>query len=346
MASPRAPLKIVACDAARPLAEEVARCLGTTVAAGGAQWFACGEGKFVVDDNVRGDDLYVFQDVIAPGHPRSVYDRYVMLLHAVEAAALSDAAHITAVLPYYPGARQDKRKNRVREGISAGLFARCLQEAGATRVVSVDLHNEAIAGMFDPGRCRLENVHLTHRMAGWLARHELCGDVVASPDVGGMERARQYAQELGRPLVGLSKERDYSQANTVLRSTLIGSVEGHSVLLVDDIIDTAGSVKAAVEELRDNGATDITVACAHPVMSGPAWDRLGALADRAAAEGWVFRVVGSSAVPQVDAPAWFQTYRVARLLADVVRSLNERGSVTDVQEADEVELTDPGFGER
>ena len=116
----------------------------------------------IIEQNVRGTDLYVFQSPVVPDDPRSTYDRFVMLLHAIEAAALSDAEWVTAVVPYFPGARQDKRKGRVREGISAGLFARMLQEAGAHRVVTVDIHNEAIAGMFNPIRCRLENVHLYH----------------------------------------------------------------------------------------------------------------------------------------------------------------------------------------
>lgn len=346
MTAPRAPLALFTCDAARPLANAVARRLEVELSPGRAIWFASGEGKYVIERNVRGHDVYIFQATIAPGHGRSVYDRFVMLLHAVEAAALSDAAYVTAVLPYYPGARQDKRKGRVREGISAGLFARCLQEAGASRVVCVDIHNEAIGGMFDPAVCSLENVFLTHRLATWLKRRGLCGQVVASPDVGGMERARMYAQELGTPLVALSKERDYSRPNTVLRSTLIGSVEGLDVLLVDDIIDTAGSVRAAVEELKANGATDITVACAHALMNGQAWDRLGGLAARAKEEGWRFTVVGSSAVCHSDTPAWYVEYRIDRLMADVVKSLNERGSVTDVQAADDGDAAEQGSSDR
>jgi ribose-phosphate pyrophosphokinase len=251
---------------------------------------------------------------------------------------LSDAEHITAVLPYYPGARQDKRKDRVREGISAGLFARMLQDAGATRVVTVDIHNEAIAGMFNPGRCRLENVHLTHRMARWCGRRGLCGDTVASPDVGGMERARKYAAELGTRLVGLSKERDYTTENHVLRSTLIGDVQGRDVMLVDDMIDTAGSVCAAVDTLKQGGARNITVTCAHPILSGPAWARLQAVADCAAAEGWRFCLVGSSSVRHIAPPPWYCEFSISSLLAQVIEQLNQRGSVTDVQQADDEEV--------
>jgi ribose-phosphate pyrophosphokinase len=331
----RADVHIMSCDAARPLAREVARRLGVELVKGCERWFACGEGKYVIEENIRGTDLYVFQNPICPGDARSVYDRFVMLLHAVEAAALSDAEWVTVVLPYYPGARQDKRKNRVREGIHAGLFARMLQEAGAHRVIAIDIHNEAIAGMFDPGRCRLENVQLNHRLARFLSNRGLAGDMVVSPDVGGMERARHYAAELSLGLAGLSKERDYSTVNRVLRSTLIGEVAGKDVLLVDDIVDTAGSVCAAVETLRDKGAGNITVACAHPILSGPAWDRLEAIAAVAASEGWRFTLVGSTSIVHPGAPDWFVPFEISGLLAEVIGHINNRGSVTGVIHADE-----------
>ncbi|MCB9778756.1 MAG: ribose-phosphate pyrophosphokinase [Alphaproteobacteria bacterium] len=335
----RAPLKLVACDAARDTAGRVAEILDAPLVGSREVWFACGEGKFILQENVRGDDLYIFQSPIYKGgdSDRSVYDRFVMLLHAVEAAALSDAEYITAVVPYYPGARQDKQKGRTREGISAGLFARCLQEAGATRVVCVDIHNLAVAGMFDPYRCRLENVFLTHRFAKWLRRRGLCGDIVASPDLGGMERARDYAAELSVGIVGLSKERDYTTENTVLRSTLIGDVAGKDVLLVDDMVDTGGSVVAAVDELRRAGAGNVTVACTHPIMSDPAWQRLSELHDRAHAAGWRFRMVGTSAIRHPDTPHWYLEYPIEPLLADVIDHINRRGSVTGVQQGDDPE---------
>ena len=330
----RAPLYLLTCDGGRPMATRVAAMLGRPLVDAHDRWFACREGKFVIHENIRGGDVYVFQAPLGPG-AGSVYDRFVMLLHAVEAAALSDAAFVTAVVPYFPGARQDKRKGRVREGISAGLFARCLEEAGASRVVAVDIHNEAIAGMFNPARCRLENLHLTHRLSAWLARRDLCCGVVASPDVGGMERARGYASELGFPLVALSKERDYSTVNKVLRSTLIGDVAGKDVLLVDDIVDTAGSACSAIAELKDEGAGDIVLACAHPVFSDPAMARLQAVADRAEGEGWRFRVVGATTIEHPDAPSWFVPFPVEPLMAQVIRMLNRRGSVTGVEQADD-----------
>ena len=336
----RAPIHIMSCAAGRPMAVAVANSLGAPLVESQDVWFSCGEGKAVIDQNVRGSDLYVFQSPIAPmDDERSTYDRFVMLLHAIEAAALSDAEWVTAVVPYFPGARQDKRKGRVREGISAGLFARLLQEAGAHRVVTVDIHNEAIAGMFDPVRCRLENVHLCHRLALWIDAKGLAGDTVAAPDVGGMERARHYAAELRAHLVGLSKERDYATVNSVKKSTLIGNVRDRDVLLVDDIIDTAGSVCAAVDELKRHGARHITVACSHPVLSGPAWSRLTEVAQRAESENWRFRVVGTSSVLHHQPPDFYLQFPISPLLAGVIGRINGRGSVTSLQQSDGAEVS-------
>jgi ribose-phosphate pyrophosphokinase len=335
LSTTRAPLQILSCAAARPLADEVARHLGVPLVRSQDLWFASGECKHTIEENIRGSDLYVFGAPIAPADSRSVYDRFIMVLHALEAASQSDAEWVTAVLPYFPGARQDKRKGRTREAISAGLFARMLQEAGAHRVVTVDIHNEAIGGMFDPSRCRLENVELCHRYAGWLRARGLAGDTVAAPDVGGLERARHFASELAADLVAISKERDYSRPNTVKSSTVIGEAADRDILLVDDIIDTAGSVVAAVQALKREGARNITVACSHPVMSGPAWQRLQALADEAQAGGWRFRVVGSSSIAHAAAPSWFETFPIAPLLGQVIAKINGRGSVTGAQEADE-----------
>ena len=240
MNTPRAPIGLISCSSGLNFANRVAGEISRPLVPVSETWFACGEGKMEINANVRGHDIYVIQSVIGNMDDHSVYDRFVMLLHAVEAAALSDAQYITAVLPYFPGARQDKRKGRTREGISAGLFARMLQSAGVDRVMSVEIHNDAIAGMFTPSMAHLENVLLTRHLAEWLWREGLIGDVVVAPDVGGLERARRYAEELSAGLAAISKERDYSQPNLVTQATLIGEVRDRDILLIDDIVDTAG----------------------------------------------------------------------------------------------------------
>lgn len=330
MPTPIAPLCLLTCESGRSFATGVAEQLSLPLVPTDESWFACGEGKLIIEANIRGCDAYVFQSCIGDQDELSVYDRFLMLLHAVEAVKLSDAMFVTAVLPYYPGARQDKRKGRTREGISAGLFARMLTAAGAHRVLTVEIHNDAIAGMFDASQTTLETVYLTKHMVRWIQERDIGGDVVVAPDVGGLERARWYAERLSADLAALSKERDYSSPNTVVRSTLIGQVSERDVLLVDDIIDTAGSVVAAIEELKHHGARDITVACAHPVLSGPAWDRLTGLANRAAEENWTFRLVGTSSVEHEKVPDWYLSFPIEALMSQVITKINSRGSVTGI----------------
>lgn len=330
--NPRAPIALMACDSGRTFAQLVAAEMKMDLVPSQETWFACGEGKFEIGTNVRGHDVYIFQSTAGPQDDRSIYDRFVMLLHAIEAAALSDAQYITAVVPYYPGARQDKRKGRTREGISAGLFARLLQSAGIDRVMTVEIHNDSIAGMFNPAMAHLENVFLTKHLVRWLQSQGLTGDVVVSPDVGYLERARAYAEEMSADLAALSKERDYSKPNQVFRSTLIGEVEDRNVLLVDDIVDTAGSVVAAVDELKLQGARNITVACVHPVFSDPAWQRLTELRAKAEQEDWEFRVVGTNVIEHATPPDWYFTFHIEGLVARVLEKINSRGSVTGVQD--------------
>ena len=328
--NPRAPIALMTCESGRAFAESVALQMGIKLLPTNETWFACGEGKFEIGANVRGHDVYIFQSTAGPQDERSIYDRFLMLLHAVEAAALSDAQYITAVVPYYPGARQDKRKGRTREGISAGLFARMMQSAGTDRVMTVEIHNDSIAGMFNPSVSHLENVFLTRQLVSWLRRQNLTGDVVVSPDVGYLERARAYAEELSADLAALSKERDYSKPNHVFRSTLIGEVRDRDVLLVDDIIDTAGSVVSAIDELKKQGARNINVACVHPLFNGSAWQRLTDIRTRAENEGWEFNMVGTSVICHEDTPHWYHTFHIEPLIAQVLEKINSRGSVTGV----------------
>lgn len=333
--NPRAPVALMACESGRAFAELVAKHMGVPLIPGEETWFACGEGKYEIHANVRGHDVYIFQSPAGPQDSLSIYDRFLMLLHAIEAAALSDAQYITAVIPYYPGARQDKRKGRTREGISAGLFARLMQSAGVDRVMTVEVHNDSIAGMFNPSTAHLENVFLTRHLVRWLKAQNLTGDVVVSPDVGYLERARHYAEELKADLAALSKERDYSKPNQVFRSTLIGEVADRDVLLVDDIIDTAGSVVSAVNELKDQGARNINVACVHPLFTEPAWERLTRIRQQAENDNWEFQLVGTNVICHENTPDWYNTFHIESLVAQILEKINSRGSVTGVQEQTE-----------
>lgn len=328
----RAPLCILACGDAAGLGLAVANELGVAAAASHDVWFASGEGKHVLDANVRGTDVYLFQRTLVPGSLRSVYDRFTMLLHAADAARHADADRVTVVLPYLPGCRQDKRKGRTREGVTTGLFARMLEAAGVSMVITVEPHTEAVVGCYEPSRCVFESVQLAPSFAHWFQALGLQDYVVASTDVGGLENARQYAQILGTGLVALSKERDYSQPNTVAATTVIGDPAGRDVLIVDDIVDTGGSVVAAATALWDAGARNIAVAGVHMLMSGPAWKRMASLRELASQRGVDFQLLGTSSVLHPQAPDWYRSMPLEPLLAKVVRSVNTRGSVRGVVE--------------
>jgi ribose-phosphate pyrophosphokinase len=340
------PLCLLACDEAAGLAAGVARGLSTEVTPSRDVWFSSGEAKHVIEANVRGCDVYIFQNTMGAGpngpggdRGRSPYDRTMALLHAVDAARHADAGRVTVVIPYLPGSRQDKRKNHVREGVSTGLMARLFAAAGVSMVVTVEPHNEAIVGAYVPSNCVFEAVTVCGPFAGFLEREGLACDVVASTDVGGLEMARSYANRLGRPIAALSKERDYSRPGTVAATTVIGEVRDRSVLIVDDIVDTAGSVASAVRALWAQGATDVVVAGVHVILSEPGWERLHALRAEAETRGVSLRVAATSSVLQPGAPPWYSTFALEDLLAQVIRSVNTRGSVRALENAPT--FTDP-----
>ncbi|MEO1233471.1 MAG: ribose-phosphate diphosphokinase, partial [Myxococcota bacterium] len=321
----RAPLCLVYCDPAADLAEGIGRVLRVPSTPSEDVWFPSGEAKHIVSDNVRGHDVYVFQRTITPGGDRSVYDNFMMALHAADALKLADADRVTLVMPYLPGTRQDKRK--LREGVSTGLFARLIMASGVSMVVTVEPHDEALVAGYDPRHCVLESVSLVKSFAKFIVDKGLSFDVVASPDVGGLENARFYAQTLNRDLAALSKERDYSKTSVVMRSTVLGDVSGRDILLVDDIVDTAGSVVSAVRALWAEGARGVTVACAHPVLSGPAWSRLHELRSEAEERGVAFAFCGTGSVMHPDPPDWYYCFSLEPLLAEVVKRINNKGAV-------------------
>lgn len=326
----RAPLCLIAGGEGRRLAERVGAELGHPVTPSHDTWFACGEGKHVIDANVRGNDVYVVQSIVCPGSDRTLYDRLMMALHVVDAARCADADRVTLIVPYLPGGRQDKRKGWAREGVSTGLLARLVEAAGVSMVITIEPHNEAVIGCY--GQSVFEGITVTRSLSRFLEARGLRRDVVASTDVGGLEMARSFAACLRCDIVALSKERDYSQPNVVSRSTLLGEVDGRSVMIIDDIIDTAGSVVAAVRTLWEHGATDVVVAAAHMLLSGPGWDRLHGLRSEALGRGVDFQVVGISHIHHAEAPAWYHEFAIEPLLAKVVRSVNTRGSVREAEE--------------
>ena len=259
-------LKIVTGSANPDLAKAICDHLGCQLTPTLATTFSDGELRIEIGDNVRGDDVFVIQPTCSPNINRNLVQLCLML----DALKRASAGRITAVIPYYGYARQD-RKVSPRAPISAKTVADFISVSGADRVVTIDLHAGQIQGFFN---CPVDNLYAAPVMLQPL--RELAHDniVIVSPDAGGVERARSYAKRLDAPLAIVDKRRD--KPNQAKAMHVIGDVEGKSAIIVDDIIDTAGTLCAGADVLLQYGATEIIACATHPVMSGPAIDRINA----------------------------------------------------------------------
>ncbi|MCD7974765.1 MAG: ribose-phosphate pyrophosphokinase [Phascolarctobacterium sp.] len=246
------------------LAREIASYLGTTVGDAVINRFNNGEIQVMINESVRGKDIFIVQPTCGP----IVNDNVMELLIMADAFKRASARHITAVVPYYGYARQD-RKARGREPITAKLMADLFETAGITRVVTIDLHAAQIQGFF--------NIPFDHMPGGpllaeYIYDKNLKNVVVVSPDLGGVARARGFAEKLGAPLAIVDKRRSHPGVAEVMN--LIGDVEGMMAIMVDDMVDTAGSLTEAAASLKKFGATDVYACCTHAVLTDPALERI------------------------------------------------------------------------
>lgn len=256
-------MKLFTGNANPALAEEIAAYLGIPVGNAKVARFADGEISCVVDESVRGVDVFVVQPNCPP-----VNEHLMELLIMIDAFKRASAARINAVIPYYGYARQD-RKTRARDPITAKLVANLIAMAGAHRVVAVDLHANQIQGFFDIPVDHLPGVPT---IAEYFKGKNLKNPVVLSPDVGGVTRARDLAARLEAPLAIIDKRRPAPNVSEVMN--VIGDVEGKSVIIIDDIIDTAGTLCSAAEVMKEKGAVEVYGCCTHPLFSGPAVERM------------------------------------------------------------------------
>ena len=305
-------LKIFTGNANPALAEEISDAMGLRMAEVSSEQFADGEHYIQVMENVRGADVFVVQPTCTP-----VDSNLMELLLMIDALKRASAERITAVLPYYGYARQD-RKDKPRVPISAKLVAGLLETAGADRVLTLDLHAAQIQGFFDIPVDHLfaSPVLIEHFRA--LSRPSL---TVVSPDAGGVERARAFAKRLNCPLAIIDKRRE--EANVAEVMNVVGAVEGQHCLLVDDLIDTAGTIVKGAEALMKKGAAGVSACATHAVLSGPAVCRI--------AESPLEEVVFTNSIPLSDAArecGRIKSLSVARLLAEAIRSIHEETSVS------------------
>jgi ribose-phosphate pyrophosphokinase len=305
--------KVFSGTANRPLTEAICEALGCPLGAAMIKHFADGETHLQIQENVRGADVFVVQPTCSP------VDQHLMeLLLLIDAFKRASAERITAVLPYYGYARQD-RKDRPRMPISAKLVASLLERAGASRVLALDLHAAQIQGFFD---IPVDHLFAAPVMVEYFEDTFERGDLtVVSPDAGGVERARSFAKRLNAPLAIIDKRR--TDANVAEVMNIIGDVRGKQCLMVDDLVDTAGTLVKGVEALLAQGATSVTACATHAVLSGQAVARISA--------SELKELVVTTSIPLSELGAGCQKIKqlsVAPLLARAIRSIHDGGSIS------------------
>ncbi len=307
-------LKVFSGSAHPELTREIASFLGVPVGQARLRRFADSEVSFQIDENIRGTDVFVVQPTCAPA------DQHIMeLLIMIDAFRRSSAARITAVLPYFGYARQD-RKDKPRVPISAKLVANILSAAGTNRVLTMDLHKAQIQGFFD---IPVDHLFAAPVIIDYLSKLDHPKLTLVSPDAGGAERARAYAKRLGGELAVIDKRRTDDGTAEVMN--VIGDVEGRTCILQDDIIDTAGTITKGATALKENGAARVFACAVHGVLSGPAIERIE--------KSPIDKLIVTNTIPLSAAAAASSkvvVLSVARLLGQAIKSIHEETSVSSL----------------
>ena len=305
----------VFCGTANPaLADSICSYLGVTRGKAEHGQFSDGETRYQILENVRGADVFVVQPCANP-----VDFHLMQLLLMIDAFKRASAWRITPVIPYYPYSRQD-RKDRPRVAISAKLVADLLETAGASRVLSLDLHAPQIQGYFN---IPVDHLYAATVLVEYFQKKKLGAMTVVSPDAGGVERARLFAKRIDAPLAIVDKRRIDVNVSEVMN--LIGDVKDRTALIIDDIIDTAGTLVKTAEALLANGATKVYAACTHPVLSGPAVDRI--------MQSDIEEVVVTDSVTLSESAKKLPKIKVlsvALLLARGIQSIHEETSISEL----------------
>ena len=272
------------------------------------QQFSDGEFQPSFDESVRGSRVFLVQSTTPPA------DNFMELLMMIDAAKRASARHITAVLPYFGMARQD-RKDKPRVPITAKLYAKMLEAAGATRVMTMDLHADQIQGFFE---IPVDHLFSSSIFLPDMKALNLDNLTIASPDMGGSKRATAYGNQLGADVVICYKQR--KKANVIGKMTVIGNVKDQNVILLDDMVDTAGTLTKAADMLMDQGAKSVRAYCTHGVLSGPAYERLSNSA--------ITELVITDTIPLKEPHDKIRVLSVADLFASVMKSVNSNQSIS------------------
>jgi ribose-phosphate pyrophosphokinase len=297
------------------LAEEIGKSLGVELGKATVGRFSDGEVTVEIQQNVRARDVFVVQPTCAPTN-----ENLMELMIMVDALKRASARRITAVIPYFGYARQDRRPRSMRVPISAKVVANLLETVGVERVLTMDLHADQIQGFFD---IPVDNIYASPVLLSDLKSKAYPDLVVVSPDVGGVVRARALAKQLGSELAIIDKRRPKANVSEVMH--VIGEIEGRNCVIMDDMIDTAGTLVKAAEVLKERGAKRVFAYCTHPIFSGPAIERI--------AGSQLDEVVITNTIPLSDAARACKKIRqltVAFLFAETIRRISDGESVTSL----------------
>jgi ribose-phosphate pyrophosphokinase len=292
------------------LGKKIAENFGQPLGNNKVTVFADGEFQTCLMDNVRGRDVYLVQSTFPPA------DNLFELLLMIDAARRASARSIVAVMPYFGFARQD-RKDKPRVPISAKLIANLLTAAGVNRIITLDLHADQIQGFFD---VPVDHLYASTLFTDYLKDLKLPNLTMASPDTGGTRRAAAYAKNLGTDFVICYKQR--KKANEIAEMSIVGDVEGRDIVLVDDIIDTAGTISKAAQLMMENGAASVRAFCTHPVFSEKAYDRL--------VNSPFTEIVVTDTIPLRKEHEKFTVLSTASLFAEVIRRIDSKQSISSL----------------
>ena len=302
-------VKIFACTQSTELAGKIARAYGIELGNVIFSRFSDGEFQPSFEEPVRGARVFI----IGSTHPTS--ENLMEMLLMIDAAKRASAKHITAVMPYFGWARQD-RKDKPRVPIAAKLVANLLETAGATRVITMDLHADQIQGFFE---IPVDHLYASTIFVPYIKSLNLENLCVASPDMGGSKRAHSYAKFLNSDVVICYKQR--KKANVIEKMELIGEVEGKNVVLVDDMVDTAGTLVKASEIMKEKGAVSVRAICTHAILSGNAVEKI----ENSPME----ELIVTDSIPHNSLPKKIHVLSCDKLFADVMRSVHEHASISD-----------------
>ncbi|HCC72090.1 MAG TPA: ribose-phosphate pyrophosphokinase [Bacteroidales bacterium] len=304
----KSPLKIFSCRASRYIAENIAKNLGVRLGESSVTEFSDGEFQPRIDESVRGCSVFIIQSTFPPA------ENLMELLLMIDAAKRASAYKVIAVIPYFGLARQD-RKDRPRVSIGAKVVADLLESVGVDRVMTLDLHADQIQAFFN---VPVDHLYASFLFANYIKEMNLDNLTISAPDMGGSKRANAYSRHLSSELVLSYKLR--KKPNVVEEISIIGEVKDRNVIIIDDMVDTAGTLTLAAQVIKDNGSRSIHAFATHPVLSGPAYERIE--------NSPIEKLVVTDSIPNVRPSPKIEVLSVARLFAETIDAVYHNESIS------------------